>query len=86
LANATPAGVTGRASIPSTANQKGGINESTPLSQRSPKARTELEQLSPGPIVGENDEYQPASYEIVHTAEATATRPERVVTMIRTDR
>lgn len=85
MANATPAGVTGRASIPASANQKGGINESTPLTQRSPKAATELDLVS-GPIIGQNDEYQPASYEVVHTAEATATRPERVVTMIRTDR
>jgi hypothetical protein len=85
LANAIPAGVTGRASIPAEASRQGGLNETTPAEQRARKSNTELE-LSSGPKIGPNDEYQPASYEITHTAEATADRPAQTIKMIRTDR
>lgn len=82
MANATP--VTGRASIPSEANSKGGINETTPPDQRVPTSRSPLTE---GPDIGERGEYKPALYkqEIIVT-EATETKPAVVRTLIREDR
>lgn len=81
MANATP--VTGRASIPSEANSQGGINETTPASQRT--NTTDLP-MSAGPDIGEKGEYRPAVYKQEFTSEATADRPARTHTLIRNDR
>ena len=82
MANANP--VTGRANIPSEANSKGGINETTPPDQRVPTSRSPM---SEGPDIGALGEYKPAMYkqEIVVVPE-TESSPAKVRTIIREDR
>lgn len=81
MADAIP--VTGRASIPSEANKKGGLNETTPPEQRKP---TSDAPVSENPLLGDNGEYLPATYNVIHTSAVAEGRPPRDIVLVRTDR
>lgn len=86
MANANPvsgSAITGRASLPTESGSEGGINESTPLSQRNPRSNAPKTE---GRVLNKDGGHEPAQYPVVMHLEANQSRAAQDITLIRVDR